>query len=210
MSYKFNSAQQYGFSISPEHGRTIELGYERLDPSLGSDFMVNKYTGDWHEYINFPWPHHVLLARGFVGVSTGDMIPQRAFQLGGDNPGDITIPVVDQDVFLRGYPPNEFRGRNAGLASLEYRLPIKNIEAGIGDAPIFFRRLHGAFFVEAGNAWDGRFNFSDFKSSVGAEVRLDVYFGYRVPLTLRIGIAQGLSDKGETMIILGLWGPALL
>jgi Tol biopolymer transport system component len=207
-SYKYNSAKQYGFSISPENGRTMELGYEQLDKSLGSDFEVKKYTIDWHEYINFPWPHHVLLARGFAGTSSGDVVPQRAFQLGGDNPGDITIPVDQEAVYLRGYPVNEFRGQKAALASLEYRFPIKNMEKGMGNGPVFFRRVHGAVFCESGNAWDEGFHVSDFKSSAGAEARLDMYLAYYLPITLRFGIAQGLDKNGETMVIFSLWTPA--
>jgi Tol biopolymer transport system component len=197
VSYKYNSAKQYGFSISPENGRTMEVGYEQLDKSLGSDFEVKKYTADWHEYINFPWPHHVLLARGFAGTSSGDVVPQRAFQLGGDNPGDITIPVDQETVYLRGYPVNEFRGQNAALASLEYRFPIKNMEKGMGNGPVFFRRVHGAVFCESGNAWDEGFHVSDFKSSAGAEARLDMYLAYYLPITLRFGIARSGQERGD-------------
>jgi outer membrane protein assembly factor BamA len=209
IGYRFNSSRRYNFSISPEQGRTIELGYERPDKSLGSDFELNKYTADWHEYINFPWSHHVLLVRAFAGTSTGQKLPQRAFSLGGDNPGDITLSIDDQNVFLRGYPANEFRGQTAALASFEYRFPIENIESGDGQAPIFFRRVHGAVFGEAGNAWDGTFHGSDLKRSVGVEGRMDLDLAYRLPITLRLGIAKGLDEKKETMIIFGLWVPVL-
>ena len=209
LAYIFNSARRYDFSISPEQGRTIELGYERFDKSLGSDFESNKYTADWHEYINFPWKHQVLLARVFAGSSTGETIPQGAFQLGGDNPGDITLSIDDTAVYLRGYPANSFRGQKAGLVSLEYRFPIVNIERGSGTIPFFSRRLHGAVFAEAGNAWDGPFHSSDLKRSVGAEARLDIYLSYFLPITFRLGIAEGLDEKGETQIIFGLWVPVL-
>jgi Tol biopolymer transport system component len=208
-SYLFNSSRRYGFSISPEQGRTIELGYERLGRSLGSDFELRKYTADWHEYINFPWKHHVLLARAFVGASTGDVIPQRAFQLGGDDPGDITIALDQQSVHLRGYPVNEFRGQKAALATLEYRFPIENVEQGWDTKAVFFRRVHGAVFAEAGNAWDGTLHGSDLKRSVGAEARLDFYLAYYLPVTLRMGIAHGLDEEGETLTYLGLWVPVL-
>jgi Tol biopolymer transport system component len=209
-SYLYNNADQFGNSISPEDGRTIELGYERLDKSLQSDFNVTKYTADWHEYIDFPWKHHVLLARGFAGASSGDVLPQRAFQLGGDNPGDITIPVTDDSVFLRGYPANEFRGRNAALASLEYRFPITDIEVGISNKPIFFRRVHGAFFVEGGNAWDNGFHLKDSKYAVGTEGRLDLYVIYNVPITFRLGLAKALDQPRDLMLIFNLWTPAFL
>jgi len=209
LTYLYNSSRRYNFSISPEKGRTIELGYERPDKSLGSDFELNKYTADWHEYINFPWRHHVLLARFFAGTSTGQKLPQRAFSLGGDNPGDITLSIDNQDVFLRGYPANEFRGQNAALVSFEYRFPIENVEDGGGQGPLFLRRVHGAVFGEAGNAWDNAFHRSDLKRSVGAEARMDLDLAYRLPITLRLGIAKGLDEKKETMIIVGLWVPVL-
>jgi Tol biopolymer transport system component len=207
LGYLFNSSRKYNFSISPEQGRTVELGYERLDKSFGSDFELNKYTADWHEYINFPWPHHVLQARVFAGTSTGQRLPQRAFSLGGDSPGDIALSIDDQDVYLRGYPSNEFRGQNAALASLEYRFPIVNIEHGGGQTPVFLRRLHGAVFGEAGNAWDGAFHESDVKRAVGAEARMDMDLAYRLPITLRLVLAKGLDEEGRTAMYMGLWVP---
>ncbi len=147
----------------------------------------------------------MLLVRAFAGTSSGEVIPQGAFQLGGDFPGDITLSTDAQAVYLRGYPQNAFRGQKAALASLEYRFPVKNIEHGWGIRPIFFERLHGAVFYEAGNAWDGAFHKSDLKRSVGAEVRLDMMLGYvLLPATLRVGIAVGLDEKGETIPTFGL------
>jgi Tol biopolymer transport system component len=208
-SYLFNNSRTYGFSISPEDGRTVELGYERLDRSLGSDFNVSKYTADWHEYIDFFWKHHVLLARAFYGTSSGDVIPQRAFQLGGDNPGNSTIPVDNPSIYLRGYPVNAFLGRKAALASLEYRFPITDIESGWSDMPFFLRRLHGAVFAEEGDAWDHTFRDSDFKRSIGAEVRLDTDLVYSFPITFRLVYAHGLDKRGESQVYLSLWMPAL-
>ncbi len=205
LSYLFNDSHRYPLSISPEGGRTIEVGAERFDRFLGSDFNFTKYTADWHEYVDFPWKHHVLQLRAFAGTSTGETLPQGAFQLGGDNPGDITLTVDDQTVYLRGYPANAFRGQKAGLISLEYRFPIENIEEGWDTKPIFFRKLHGAFFYEAGSAWDGTFHSSDLKRSIGAEARFDFYLAYYLPITFRLGIAKGLDDKGETLPYIGLW-----
>jgi outer membrane protein assembly factor BamA len=207
--YLFNNSKQYGFSISPEDGRTVEVGCKRYDRSLGSAFDITKYTADWHEYIDFPWKHHVLLARAFGGSSTGDVIPQGAFQVGGDNPGDTLIQVDDESVFLRGYPINEFRGRKAGLAGLEYRFPIWDIELGLSSTPVFLRRIHGAVFAEAGNAWDGSYRSSDLKRSAGAELRLDTNLSYFLPITFRIVFAHGFDEEGESDVYLSLWMPAL-
>jgi Tol biopolymer transport system component len=206
-SYRFNSSRRYGFSISPEQGRTVEVGYERFDQALGSDFEIKKYTVDWIEYVNFPWKHHVLQARAFAGISAGEVIPQGAFQLGGDNPGDITLSVDDRSVHLRGYPVNALRGRNAALASLEYRFPLMNLERGWDTKPIFSRRFHGALFYEAGNAWDRDFDREDLRRSLGAEARLDLTLAYYLPVTVRFVVAQGLNEDGESLAYIGLWVP---
>ena len=209
LSYLINTAQQYDFSISPENGQTLELGYERFDKSLGSDFEFEKYTADLHEYLNLPGKHQVLAVRAFGGISTGRPLPQGAFALGGDSPGDVTLAVDEQSVYLRGYPENSFRGRKVGLLSLEYRFPLTNIERGGGQTPFFMRRLHAAVFAEAGNAWDDQYRASELKRAVGAELRLDLTAAYNLPVTVRLVLAKGLDDKGEGRVNIGLWMPSL-
>lgn len=196
--YFFNNAKKYGYSISPENGRSIEIGYERLSKKIGSDFNLEKYSFDWHEYADLPFDHHVLLLRAYAGKSAGDVIPQRAFQLGGDNPGDLTINVTEQDVFLRGYPVNQYRGQNIGLMSMEYRFPFKNLEKGFSNTPFFFKRLHGAVFAEAGDAWDATYSSKELKRAVGFEARMDMSLAYALPITLRLGIARALDYKCNT------------
>ena len=205
VSYLFDNAQRYGYSISPEDGRSIEVGYEQNDKKIGSDFDIKKTSVDWHEYIDFPFDHHVLLLRGYAGRSSGDVFAQGAFQLGGDNPGDITINVVDNNVYLRGYPINKYRGQKVGLASAEYRFPVKNLEWGGGNTPFFFKRVHGAVFVEAGNAWDGAFQSREAKKSVGVEARMDMTVSYFLPITVRLGLAKALDDQRDTAAIVNVW-----
>ena len=205
VDYLFNNANKYGYSISPEDGRNIELGYEQLDKKIGSDFNLKKYSVDWHEYIDFPFEHHVLLLRGYAGKSTGDVIAQRAFQLGGVGPGDMTINIEDNNVYLRGYPVNKYRGQKVALATMEYRFPIQNIEWGGGNTPFFFKRVHGAAFAEAGNAWDDVFLRADVKRSVGAEASLDMTLGYFLPVTVRLGLYKALDDQRDKMMIFSIW-----
>jgi hypothetical protein len=214
LTYLFNSSRKYDFSISPEGGRTLKLGYERLDKSLGSDYEFHKYIGDWHEYLDLPWRHHVLSTRAFAGIATGAdslKLPQGVFQLGGDsttgNPQDAVVTLENTAIYLRGYPVNAFRGRKAVLASVEYRFPVVNVERGEGSLPYFLRRLHGAVFFEAGNAWNNTFHHADLKRSAGAEARLDLTLAYFLPVTLRVGIAAGLDEEGETVPTFGLWLP---
>lgn len=203
--YLFNNAKKYGYSISPEGGRTIDLGYEKLDKRIGSDFNLEKYSVDWHEYIDFPFEHHVLLLRGYAGKSSGDVIAQRAFQLGGIGQSDMTINIEQNTVYLRGYPANQYRGQKVGLATMEYRFPIHNIENGNGNTPFFFKQLHGDIFTEAGNAWDDAFNRNDLKRSVGAEASIDMTLGYMLPVTVRLGLYKALDDQRDKMIDFSIW-----
>jgi hypothetical protein len=203
--YEFNNAKRYGYSISPEGGRSIALGYELLDERIGSDFNLEKYSVDWHEYIDLPFEHHVLLLRGYAGKSSGDVIAQRAFQLGGAGSEDMTIKIEENTVYLRGYPANQYRGQNAGLATMEYRFPINNIEMGHGNLPFLFKQLYGDVFAEAGNAWDDVFESRDLKRSVGAEASLDMTLGYMLPVTVRLGLYKALDDQQDKMAIVSIW-----
>ncbi len=213
-SYLFNNSRKYGYSASQENGRAFALGYERFDKSLGSDYAYYKFTADWHEFIDLPKNHHVLLARAFVGTSNGDSIPaaQRVFQIGGYNPGDVGIFINSPNVYLRGYPTNSVRGQKAGLAMLEYRFPIRNVEHGWDSKPVFMKKTHGAVFVEAGNAWDGTFSTSDLKRSVGIELKVDLVTFYAMPITWRIGYAQALDEprQGRGTLTTGLFTPLQL
>ena len=123
----------------------------------------------------------------------------------GDNPGDLTININDNNVYLRGYPANQYRGQKVGLASMEYRFPIKNIEWGGGNTPFFFKRVHGAVFAEAGNAWDDVFVRQNSKRSVGAEARLDMTLAYFLPITARVGLFKALDDKRDKMLAVSIW-----
>jgi len=151
----------------------------------------------------------VLLARVFAGAARGKSFPeaQKAFQLGGDNPGDVGLFVESQNVYLRGYPINAFRGRKAGLASLEYRFPISDREHGWDSRPLFVKKVHGAIFAEAGNAWDLAFHGPELKRSVGCELKMDLVVAYVVPITWKAGIAQGLDEEGKSTFVFGLWMP---
>ncbi len=205
VTYQFLNAKKYGYSISPEDGRLVEVTYERLDKKLGSDFNLKKYSVDWHEYIDMPMQHHVLMLRGYDAKSNGDLIAQRAYQLGGVGPADMLINSEDNKVALRGYQPNQYRGQNAALATVEYRMPIANLEHGAGNSPFYLKRVHGAAFVEAGNTWDSVFRRDDVKRSVGVEGSLDMTLGYLLPITARAGLYKALDDQRERTMVISIW-----
>jgi Tol biopolymer transport system component len=207
LAYSFASSVRPPKAISSEEGRALTLATEVSAAALGSEFSRRKYTLDWHEYTTLPWgAHHVLATRLFGGLAQGDLLAQRAFQVGGDNPGDLLQGLDDENLSLRGYPVNALRGQRVLMASTEYRFPLLNLEQGVGNAPLYFRRLHGAVFAEGADAWDhGGISINDIRTAIGTEVRCDLDLAYRLPLTLRLVIAQGLNQGGESQGYLSLW-----
>jgi outer membrane protein assembly factor BamA len=90
---------------------------------------------------------------------------------------------------LRGFSPEDLVGPRAAVANLDLRFPLARFQRGAGTWPIFFRALHGAAFVDAGEAWDSTFRAADLRTSTGAELSLDVVVLHYLPLTLVSGAA---------------------
>lgn len=208
LGWAYSSARRQTFSISPEGGRTLRLALEHAQEGFGSGRTFTRASADWSEYLPLPARRHVLLARLFGGTSGGETPAQGAYALGGEPVGDVALSVDDEALPLRGYPLNALRGDNAVLLGLEYRFPLREIGRGGDTAPFFLRRLHGALFVDAGEAWDGGgFSAGGLRTGVGAELRLDLTFSYFLPLTLHLGVAWGLDEEGGIYPTLGLTAP---
>ncbi|MEW6096226.1 MAG: BamA/TamA family outer membrane protein [bacterium] len=204
-SWYFSNTKKYGFSISPTEGRNISISSEWVDKKLGADFHITKSIIDYWEYICLRIKkHHILAMRLTAGLSGGDKLIQRAFQLGGSGyrEHDYYYPSIwDINFGLRGYSERAFIGSKLLVGSLEYRFPIKYIERGPGTLPIYFKRLHGLVFFDIGDAYDSS---PSFKKAVGAELKLDMQSFYCFPLEMLAGFAKGLDEKGEKVSYLGI------
>jgi outer membrane translocation and assembly module TamA len=61
-----------------------------------------------------------------------------------------------------------------------------------------FKNLQGALFFDMGTASNDINLFNkQFIAGAGGELKLFIYFIYRVPLVLTFGMAKGLTTKGE-------------
>jgi outer membrane protein assembly factor BamA len=208
LSWAFSNAHRQPLSISRTGGRQLEFQLEHYQEGFGSEYTFTRASLDWNEYVALPAPRHVLAARLFLGGIGGGPPQQGVFTLGGNAPGGIEYALDDTALLLRGYPPDSFRGERAVLASLEYRFPLVEIGRGGVSAPFFLRRLHGALFVDAGEAWtDGTFHADGLHAGVGAEIRLDLLFSYFLPLSVRLGLAVGLDATGGVYPTLGIQIP---
>jgi hypothetical protein len=158
-----------------------------------------------------------LDAQGFVPlgrtVLAAQFIEARAhgsterFQLGGATTFlPLAVPKLnDRELALRGYRGDEpqLRGRNARLATVEWRTPIADIDRHAMVPPVGINRLSAAVFFDVGAAWDSGSSRSYYRG-VGIEALAEVKLAYLLGVQLRVGVARGLDDPGTTRAYLAL------
>jgi hypothetical protein len=185
-----DSRRLFAYSISPEEGFAVEAAVETSRTALGSDVDASAAVFDVRAYQRVFGRHTVLAGRLGAAAGWGPRGGRRLFSAGGSGP---SYPVFDfgRDSIglLRGFPPEDLVGPRAAVANLDLRFPLARFQRGVGTWPIFFRALHGAAFVDAGEAWDSTFRAADLRSSTGAELSLDVVVLHYLPLTLASGAA---------------------
>ena len=221
----FGGARSYGFSISPEMGFDLKLGFEWLDESFGSDYDQRIFTGDLRMYLPNPLlRHHVFALRAAGGLMDGDKLYQGTFRVGGMVGESILSSPGSRFFMLRGYEMSDFIGDEAMVMSGEYRFPIAYPQRGGKKLPVFVQKIHGALFVDYGGAFDRKTTYplsvdgapvvdsatgkqvvleieedDDWNTGVGGEVRFSGYVGYgflESPVTLRLGYANDVEGKG--------------
>ncbi len=194
----FSTSLKYPYSISHEEGKDAEIIYRYYSRRLGSDVHSKEFIASLSEYYLVPFTgrlrHSALYLNMKGGASSGDIIAQQAFQLGGtDSLADFP---------LRGYKARSSSGKYAGTATLEWRAPLWYMFRGVNTKPFFMDRLHGALFTDVGEVWDDNTGFSTnrLKVGVGAELRLDIKLGYLIEITPALGVAKGLTENGTTQV----------
>jgi hypothetical protein len=172
------------------------------DPALGSDFRALSLNYRVQSYYKLPLGQTpVLSARVSGGIRVSDRRNTSSFRLGGVPEQDVVASVLDNTRsgntgYLRGYEPGAVVGRQFHLANIEYRQELWNIETGAETLPFYLRKLHMAGLFDVGNAFNDEIDLSEFKSSLGLSLRLDMLIGYFIPGALDIGYAHGLAEDG--------------
>lgn len=158
-----------------------------------------------------------LDAQGFLPlgrtVLAGQLIEARAhgrterFQLGGATTFlPLAVPKLnDRQIALRGYRGDEpqLRGRNARLASVEWRTPIADIDRHAMVPPVGINRLSAAVFFDVGTAWDSGSSRRYYRG-IGIEALGEVKLAYLLGVQVRVGVARGLDGPGSTRAYLAL------
>lgn len=221
----FSTARSYAYSISAERGVSgVFQGRVRTELSLpdslsnakGFDRSFQDVIGRLSAFTPIAGPgfsRHVIAARVAGGIATGPGADAFHFDIGGasgraeDVSGLELFGGVPLFFPVRGFLQGERFGRYAWTASIEYRLPLLNINRGLGLVPFHMDRTSGSLFFDAGNAWgpvEPQLRLDNFNNerrstiaSVGAEVSSNIVAFWTSDLTVRFGMALPVSDNGS-------------
>jgi len=210
LGLSYGSARRYARSISREEGGLLALRLRFASPDLGGDqsYLSARLSGSG--YLRVPFTRHAVLAlHASVGAATGKLAGRQPFSLGGMPPPELadlaasalgggTASQADQ---LRGYPLDAFSGSTLLSTTAELRVPLLAPSLGHSTWPAMLRRVSGALFLDGGgvfrpvDAGDGRWlgDVRRLRFGAGAEVRLELFLGYRLQVDLRLGVARGLG-----------------
>ncbi|MBL8348093.1 MAG: hypothetical protein JNN03_21850 [Rubrivivax sp.] len=155
-------------------------------------------------------------ARAYFGIGKGVLALRlteararqrtRPFQLGGatETGRAIGFALNNREIALRGYRGDEpeLRGQQARLASVEWRMPLVDIDRHGMVPALGINRLSGTVFYDIGAAWAaGVNNPTDYRRSVGLELRGEAKLLYALAIDLRLGVGQALDPipgRGRT------------
>jgi hypothetical protein len=190
-------------SVITEEGWRGALGHQW---SLGSRQTGNELLWTHGHYLHLGG-HSVLWPHWQLALSDSDtvQVEGRRNQLVDSFPGFSFDQLV-----MRGYPQQVYRGlRNAAVASLDLRFPIRRVEQGLSTYPVFFDVLQGLAFAET--SWLGVAGAKPVALPAwGAGVRGDWVILNYVPLVTAVEYHQGTEKarggKSELFFELRLGG----
>ncbi len=205
ISYYFSTVRGYGKSISSEEGFRYGIDLRLYNSLLGSAFELYSAEFGTAFYIKNPLlRRHVNAFQVNYGLSGGELYKRRLFYLGSVPSRDIILDFVEDmrvgGTYLRGYAPYSISGENYLLINYEYRFPVLDVDRGFELLPVFLNRLYAAVFLDAGNAFDGRYLPDILLAGTGMELRSEFKFGFYIPATLRLGYSQGLVGRSQTQL----------
>ncbi len=203
VGYGYSSVRRFPYDVSPSDGASVGGSATWVDPVLGAQFRAVTLSWYAQTYVLMPWlRQHVLAMRYGGGIAIDDRGPRNAFGVGGFPDVSLVEALVQQSylggVALRGFPPNTQVGSQYHLAQIEYRFPLWRPQWGAGTLPLFLHRLHLGVFTDIGHAFRGAPNLRAIDVGLGAELFTDLSFLYYTPITLRVGVARGVTEGGTT------------
>jgi len=211
LTWSYSDVRRFRDSIAPEDGQSLTVQLSGANALTLSPLHL--YELSFVARAHRPVPglaRHVvsLLVEG--GFAQGERLRRTNFRTGGIGVRDFTADAVSQvrfgDGILRGYAPFSDVGDAYYLATLEYRVPILEIERGIESLPLQLSRVQAALFADVGDAFDGVPSTGGARAGVGAELQVRFTLAYYGFFFLRAGYARGLMATGmhQPYVVLGV------
>jgi hypothetical protein len=187
-----DTRRSHWLSEGPSHGLQLRLFAE----SSYGFYSGNVYRTDWR--IHFGIGKAVLSLRWNEAWGEPDAEP---FELGGSASDPPTLlPILNQREFaLRGYSSGEpaLTGHRARVGTLEWRVPLKDIDRHAMVPPLGLNRVAMNLFFDVGAAW-ARGAEPDYHRGIGIELMSEIRLGYLFGADLRLGAAKGIDAPGTT------------
>lgn len=196
------------FSYGAERGRSASISVTLNDQHLGGDVKELRAAARYRENIPMPWRGHQSLSlwlRG--GVSSGNTNAYSVCDFG-YAADEILVQFLSRGEastcsgLLRGYPgvnnPSKLAlidGRYFATLSATYRIPVVDVDRGIGTAPLFLQRVAMLPFADWGNAWSGPIQLRQFLWGAGAALAFSFRLGYAEAVTLVLQYAHGFDKQ---------------
>jgi outer membrane protein assembly factor BamA len=167
-------------------GKTLRLGVEYSDETLGSDLGYIAYEGEFRGYAKIAERGSIALRILAKRIENKQDFPRILFSLGSD-------PYYLGWDSLRGYP-RDFGvvGENLLLSSLEYRCLLARRIGGF--STLYLDRLGAALFFDIGDVFSDEEDL-ELRRDLGLELRLRTLLFGKAPLILRLGIAWPLDEE---------------
>jgi len=196
--FGYDSRRGQWLSEGSSQGVALSLIGESYDPAgkrLGGPFRGEVVRADARAHL--PLGPTVLALRYVAGRAGNAAEP---FELGGtfSEPDAVVLPFLNQrDYALRGYNNGEplLRGRRLRLGTLEWRVPLADVDRHLMVPPVGLNRVSANLFYEAGAAWNEGSPDKYYRSG-GVELLAELRLGYLLGLQLRAGWAHAVDAPG--------------
>lgn len=203
VTYSSESDGASRFSYGVERGRRASVGVSVLDERIGGDYNDLQATASYRETIPMPWRGHQSLVLQLAGgASTGGLARRGAFCVGNYVSGvDVVQSLLSRAPsgaacsLLRGYDLVAQSGQYYSVLTGEYRIPIVDVDRGLGTAPFFFQRVGMIPFVDYGGAFDDVVGLRDLLVGVGGALVTSFRLGYVEPIQLVLQFDHGVDDE---------------
>jgi hypothetical protein len=193
----YDSAQQYGYSISREHGIDVGATIEMAREAIGSDADATTTTLDARAYLPGLHRHHVIAVRAAGGLSRGADLARQTFTLSSVAASPSVIDFgSDALALMRSASSADVGGDRLVVANVEYRLPLAVIERGYGTWPLFLRTAHASMFADVGQLRVAGSGNRRWAHALGGELSIDGVAGYALPFAASLGLGWGQDSRG--------------